>query len=80
MSLWLTCHGLCLFSVPCVQWGFANPVPGGHPTVFNARSETVDEKVMFRSLVEKKRCIVLGQAATHTRGKRERAAALLVST
>jgi hypothetical protein len=48
------------------QWGFENPLAGRmgndgpvRSHVFNARSETVDEKRMFSGLVHKKRCIVL---------------------
>lgn len=58
-----------LESVPVIQymqWGFDNPLAGRmgndgpiRSHVFNARSESVDEKRMFSSLVHKKRCIVL---------------------
>jgi hypothetical protein len=61
-----------------MQWGFDNPFAGrmtdsgpSRSHVFNARSETIDEKRMFSGLVEKKRCIVLGQWSTHTRRGRE---------
>lgn len=62
--LTLTCIVALVFV--CSQWGFPNPLAGRGGSgarsgshVFNARSETVDEKRMFRDLVHKKRCVVL---------------------
>jgi len=50
-----------------MQWGFPNPFAGrstgggppGKSHVFNARSETIDEKNMFKNLVTSKRCVAI---------------------
>jgi putative SOS response-associated peptidase YedK len=70
MEPFFVAHSSLLFPVGtlilCFQWGFENPLAGRmgndgpvRSHVFNARSETVDEKRMFSGLVHKKRCIVL---------------------
>lgn len=47
---------LCLLSAGIMQWGFPNFRSSG--VIFNARSETVLEKRMFRDSVQHRRCII----------------------
>ncbi|AGC68347.1 hypothetical protein Cst_c13560 [Thermoclostridium stercorarium subsp. stercorarium DSM 8532] len=42
--------------VHAVKWGF--PSPNGKKLIFNARSETISEKQMFRTPFLKRRCLV----------------------
>ena len=42
-----------------MTWGFPNPM--GNGVVFNARSETVLEKRMFRESIKQQRCLVVAK-------------------
>lgn len=44
------------------EWGFRPPWFKGSAGVINARAETVAEKPMFRSVVRKRRCLVLADS------------------